>query len=225
VATTTGAIGLASTAAQIAGSLTAGSGAAAGAAGAAGGAGALSSFLGAAIPLLGIAAVAAPVVGNLISCGTISSIGCDKRSDSTTIQNIEASAVRLAYAVEMGQITPADAIAQLQQISSNAIGMFANPQRSWITAYPFKTLCGTWDNNGTTQSGPPCSDPAAMVIPNGTAVNGPQVIQDYINWIQARSSPVATIGADASQAISTITGSNGWLILAALGLGFYLLVK
>lgn len=203
------AVNIAGTAAALAKTATAG----AGLTGAAG-------VFGAAIPIIGLAAVAAPFVSNLIQCGTIGQVGCQKVSDSTNSMNIQAAAQAVAYAVQQGQITSSQGTQQLQQLAQTASTAFNNPQRSWLSPFTFKnTLCGSWTNNGKAETGIPCNSAAALAIPAGTVTTGPGLIQSYINWVQQQPAPMGSPAASANPlaTLSASVGSTGiptWLLLA-----------
>ena len=196
------------------------------AAGLTGAAGALA----AAVPLIGIAAVAAPLIANVFTCGTISQVGCQKVSDSKALINARVAELTAAYSAETGAAPASQVIATLQQINQQAAGQFQNLQRSWLSPSTYYSVCGSFSNNGQTQTGPPCSSRAAAVIPSGSSVTGPQMTQDYINFVQSLA-PAAT-GNSAASAVSnalgsvtTTTGIPGWVVVAAAAAGLFFLAK
>ena len=107
----------------------------------------VASVLGAAIPVLGIAAVAAPFISNLFSCGTISNIGCVKRNDAAVQSAAMLQARQIAYAVETGQVTPAQGSAAIQQILQTAPAQFERSS-DWNVApsSPADVWSGTHNN-------------------------------------------------------------------------------
>lgn len=200
------------------------------AAGLTGAAGALA----AAVPILGIAAVAAPLIANVFSCGTISQVGCQKVSDSKALINARVAELTAAYSAETGTAPASQVIATLQQINQQAAGQFQNLQRSWLSPSTYYSVCGSFSNNGQAQTGPPCSSKAAAVIPSGSSVTGPQMTQNYINFVQsiAPATSLSTVGSSAVSAVSnalgsvtSTTGIPGWVVVAAAAAGLFFLAK
>jgi len=80
--------------------------------------GTLIGGLGAGVTTLGIGAAViggAILATNLFQCGTVTQIGCEKRSDTTTQIMAEIIARKLAYGVESGAISKSDALSALSQ--------------------------------------------------------------------------------------------------------------
>lgn len=185
------------------------------------------SSLGAlAIPIAGVAIAALPFAINLAKCGTLTTIGCTKVSDSTAIINIRLAACQIAYAWEQGQISSSQAVGYLQQLAQEAASAFQRPT-DWTSPSVFYTCCGSFSNNSTSESGPPCGSAAATVIPSGTSISGPDMINRFIAYVSgpqptpsgtgAASLP-GTVAAGSPTAIGSGSGSEG-LVLLALGLG------
>lgn len=122
--------------------------------------------LGAAIPFIGAGLALAPVAINLFKCGTVSSVGCDKRSDTTVTMSGEAAGRKAVYLVETGQIPLTQGRQALPQIGQEIQAHLTNVQRSWNGPYQDNS-CGQWlagQQNATNQ----VKITGSQVVPTGT---------------------------------------------------------
>lgn len=93
----------------------------------------------------GLAAL--PAVINLFKCGTVGQVGCQKRDDATVDLQGRAAMRQLLYQVETGQISAADAQAQMQQIAA-AMQQSYHRQEDWSRRAGPDYACGAWLSQG-----------------------------------------------------------------------------
>jgi len=189
------------------------------------------SVLGAAVPIIGLAAVAAPYVIDLFKCGTLGTIGCVKRADANTQIAAMLNARQIAYQVETGQITPSQGSTSIQQILQSAPQQFQRPT-DWTGAppTPVDIACGS-------QGGVPAGSRSASI--DCKTIDSPQqVVSDLLAYVQtvappagspaasqlAAANPLSAVSSAASAATAA-TGLPGWVLLAGLAAGLYFLVK
>lgn len=201
-----------------------------------GGAAAGGASIGAlAIPIAGVALAALPFAINLAKCGTITSIGCTKRNDSTLYLDTEAAMQQIGYAWEQGQISSAIAQQYLQQLASEASQMQRPTDYTEAPPGGYIPKCGTYENNGGSSTGAPCGSGAANVIPAGATVSLQQQIEAYMQYVSGPSpaDASATASATASGAVpggptvgavsgTTATGISTEDLLILGGLGLFL---
>lgn len=154
-------------------------------AGLAGGA-ALAGIGGATAVTAGLAAIPAAVIGavDLFKCGTLGTIGCDKRSDTDIDEQLAASARLILWMVESKQATAAQGKAALAQLLVKAKSAYRDLQRSYLGAFTVPNYsCGSWlDSTSGNAVNPGLSIPATSVAATldcGSSIIGKSLQQVY----------------------------------------------
>lgn len=94
------------------------------------------------LPIAGAAIGIAELGMNLAKCGTITSIGCTKRSDTEIDKQGEIAARKVIWAVESGQLGAATAKSYIARIWQEMLSSWAQPQRSGYSSQ-FDGFCGS----------------------------------------------------------------------------------
>lgn len=167
---------------------------------------------GAAVPLIGAGLAAVGLASNLIKCGTITSLGCTKRSDTEVTKEGVETARKVIYALLQRQIDGPTAKAQIAQIWQEMNQAWAQKQRSGYTVPNGpEGFCG---NDFSAATGVPANSLAATYLCGKTGftrqwemtVGFPQLV-DQIVASQPASAPAPSSAVSVSPATVPANGN------------------
>lgn len=130
------------------------------------GASGIMGTIGAALPWVGAGLAVGGVALNLLKCGTVGQVGCQKRDDAGIMEQAMAAMRQIVWECEQGQLDAASGKGQIQAIAQQAAASF---HRQENLDYPNNTWdsCGAWLSKG-----PGCGQqicPGTSIPPNSIA--------------------------------------------------------